>query len=101
MNYSLVELDSISGSKASVYSLLSKEDNKTLFEKFIEENKISHKDEVENIINRLTIIGNKTGAREIYFKLKEGNIGDGVVAFMITLINIYAYTVLDMAPQYW
>ena len=41
---------------------------------------ISFKDETKNIIGRLQAIGNLTGARDHFFKLNEGNPGDGVCA---------------------
>lgn len=80
MKYSLVELESFSGKKTSVYSLLDKEEQITLFETFLKENKSSHRKEINDIIKRLTVIGNKTGAREQFFKINEGNLGDGIVA---------------------
>ena len=47
---------------------------------FIEENKNSFKSELIDIFIRLKVIGNKTGAREQFFKQYEGNLGDGVCA---------------------
>lgn len=81
MNYSLVELDLFTGDKATIYSLLEdRNEGVTLFDKFLMENKDIHKEEVKDIIKTLTIIGRRTGAREQFFKLHEGNPGDGVVA---------------------
>lgn len=44
------------------------------------ENNTIFKSEINNIVQRLRAIGSKTGAREIYFKKKEGILGDGVCA---------------------
>ena len=63
-----------------LYSVVVDDSSTTLFENFIQENKISHAEEVKNIGMRLHTIGNDTGARYSFFKHKEGIPGDGVVA---------------------
>ncbi len=80
MKYHLVKLEKISGYKASIYTVFIESANKTLFDLFISEHKISLKDEIKDIINRLKVIGQYTGAQEQFFKTKEGNPGDGVCA---------------------
>ena len=80
MEYELIKLDRLSGSEASVYTILLNDENETLFDIFLNENKNSFIDELKDIIQRLRVIGNDTGAREQYFKLKEGIPGDGVCA---------------------
>lgn len=81
MEYKLVKLDRLSGKSASLYSLFVQKEQKTLFDKFIEENKNSFKSELKDIVKRLNTIGNKIGAREHFFKQNEGDLGDGVCAF--------------------
>lgn len=80
MRYSLVKLNQISGNQASVYSLYIVEENKTLFDRFIEETRISSINELKDIISRLRSIAHKEGAREQYFKQYEGKPGDLVCA---------------------
>jgi len=80
MKYKLKKETQLSGNKASIYTIYVCEDNKTLLEKFIEENKNLHLSELNDIILRLKVIGTKTNAREQFFKLKEGKPGDGVCA---------------------
>ncbi len=80
MNLRLIKINQLSGSRASIYSVIEDGETMTLFEKFIEENKNSFKSELKDIFIRLTTIGKKTGAREHFFKLKEGSPGDGVCA---------------------
>jgi len=80
MKYKLVKLDRLSGKFSSVYSVHFNDKNKTLFHQFLEENSTSFKDEIADILKRLNTIGKKTGARESFFKLKEGKPGDGVCA---------------------
>jgi len=80
MKYKLVKLKKLSGNKASIYTILLEEEEKTLFDFFLEDNKISFKDELKDIVSRLKVIGNKTGAKDYFFKLNEGKPGDGVCA---------------------
>lgn len=80
MNCKLKKIIKLSGNKASIYSVIIENGQKTLFEIFLEENIISFKSEIENILKRLEIIGKKTGARDHYFKLYEGKLADGVCA---------------------
>jgi len=80
MKYKIVGLGEFTGNEATIYSVILNNEDETLFEKFIEENINSFKDEIYFILDRLEVIGNETGAREIFFKLKEGKPGDGVVA---------------------
>jgi hypothetical protein len=84
MKYKLVKLSKFSGNKASVYTLLRGNDKDefedSLFDNFINENKDLHISEIKNLFLRLATIGNETGARESFFKTKEGVPGDGVCA---------------------
>jgi len=80
MKYKLVKLNKLSGNKASIYTIHLEKEKKTLFDSFLEDNKISFKDELKDIVSRLKVIGSKTGARDYFFKLNEGKPGDGVCA---------------------
>lgn len=80
MEFEIVRLNALSGNKASIYSVLLLEENKTLFDIFIEENRTQFDKEIKDITKRLSIIANSTGARDNFFKLNEGTIGDGVSA---------------------
>ena len=80
MKCKLVKLSKFSGDKASIYSVIVNDDKRTLFDRFIDENRISFIDEISNILMRLKTIGNITGARKDFFKEFEGNPGDGVCA---------------------
>ncbi|WP_299458360.1 hypothetical protein [uncultured Microscilla sp.] len=71
----------MSGEEASIYTVLIEDEGKTLFEKFIEENKTIYLSEIKDILARLKYIGSsRGGARENLFKTKEGSPGDGVCA---------------------
>jgi len=80
MKCRLKKITNLSGNKASVYSVVIGDGNKTLYEQFISENFDLYKSEIININKRLQVIGTQTGARDIFFKPNEGALGDGVVA---------------------
>lgn len=84
MKFKLVRISQFSGNAASIYTLLVENEQgefeKSLFDIFINENKNLYLSEIKNIFSRLRTIGNDTGARESFFKTKEGAPGDGVCA---------------------
>lgn len=80
VNYEIVELEEFSGSKATIYSIILEGDNITLFDRFYNENINDYREELKSIAARLQGIGQTTGARETFFKTKEGKPGDGVCA---------------------
>jgi hypothetical protein len=80
VNYQIVELTDYSGEEATIYSIIEEGEQDTIFEKFIVANLAQYKDELKNIAQRLNIIGNDVGAREQFFKTKEGKPGDLVCA---------------------
>ncbi|MCU0467568.1 MAG: hypothetical protein MUF58_03130 [Arcicella sp.] len=80
MKFRLVKLDKLSGQKTQVYSIIIDDDDKNLFEHFLEENNETYHDELLEILTRLKSISNKEGAREHLFKKAEGKLGDGIEA---------------------
>jgi hypothetical protein len=80
MKFEIVKLNQFNGNKCGVYSIFIDDEQDTLFDRFLKENEILFKSEIESIYNRLRIINHKNGAVEIYFRLNEGNLGDGVCA---------------------
>ena len=80
MKCKVVKIESLSGPKTSIYSVYINDDDITLYESFISENKNLFKSELIDISKRLRSIGSSTGAREQFFKLNEGDLGDGVCA---------------------
>lgn len=80
MKYTLKKLPHLSGEKATIYSVYIDGNDKTLYEIFIEENFASFLSEMRSINKKLQTIGKKTGARDGFFKLFEGNYGDCVCA---------------------
>jgi len=84
MKYKLVRISKFSGNEASIYTLLTENEQgefqESLFDIFINENKTLFLSEIKNIFSRLKTIGNDTGARESFFRTNEGVPGDGVCA---------------------
>lgn len=84
MKYKLVRISKFSGEASSIYTVLTKNEQgefqESLLDVFINKNKDLFLSEIKDIFSRLTTIGNETGAREGFFKTKEGNPGDGVCA---------------------
>ena len=73
-------MEEFTGNKAVIYSVAIDNNPLTLFDLFVEENEGTFPDEIQSIVDRLEIIGNFTGAREHYFKINEGTLGDGICA---------------------
>ena len=80
MKFELVELTRLSGKKATIYSLLVDDEEKTLFDKFIEENDEQFPEEIDSIFDTIKKIGNKYGNVRNFFKENEGKLGDLVCA---------------------
>ena len=78
MKFTIVEI--FSGHQANIYSIIMDGEEESLFENFIRENNKVFSDELVDIRNRLTVIANKTGARDQFFKINEGHPGDGICA---------------------
>ena len=84
MKFELIELENLSGPKATFYSVLIDDNSETLFEKFYEENKNIFREELKSIVKTLDIIALDNGARRSYFKENEGKLGDLVCALYDT-----------------
>jgi putative component of toxin-antitoxin plasmid stabilization module len=83
VNFTLVEIEELTGEKLKVYSIITQEDEETgytLYDRFIEDNINIFKTEVEDITNRIEIIARYTGLRDDFIKPGEGNLGDGINA---------------------
>lgn len=80
MKFKLIKLESLSGKKATIYSAIIGDDSKTLFDYFIEENKITYQNELLKIRRTILTIARDTGARENFFNKPEGKAGQAVYA---------------------
>lgn len=88
MNFNITEMEGLSGKMAHIYSVILSGEGTTLLEQFFEENS-EHKIELEEIFNRILIMGHETGCRRHYFKLYEGKPGDGVAALRVGQLRLY------------
>lgn len=79
MKIEIIKSSLLSGNYASIYNVLI-DDEETLFDRFILENIDESRTEIKNILDKLKIIGQETGARISHFKENEGSLGDGVCA---------------------
>lgn len=94
MKFEIVELDNLSGLEATIYSVIIDDDSETLFDKFLNENKTTFKEELVTIIAILDEIAQRNGARRSYFKENEGKLGDLVCALYDTpLSNLRLYCI--------
>lgn len=80
MKYEVVKLEDLSGAKASIYSVVLDGEDQTLFEQFVDRHGQEYSKEVTDIVQRIERMGKEFGAREQWFKLKEGAPGDMVAA---------------------
>lgn len=80
MKFDIIEIPELSGEKCRIFSIRQEGETRTLLECFLRDNYATYKNEIEDIYNRLKIIGKVEGAREHYFKHNEGSLGDGVSA---------------------
>lgn len=84
MKFEVVKDIDLSGRKCSIYTVFVEEYGQTLFERFLEEWSTDFYTDIQNILDRLDVIAHNTGARQIYFKEKEGKPGDLVCALFDT-----------------
>ena len=84
MNFEVIKLEDLSGEETSIYTVFVEEYETTLFEQFLMENNQTHPNEIQNILDRLKTIAHHTGARNNFFREKEGKPGDGVCALFDT-----------------
>lgn len=84
MKATIKRINQLCGSKCGVYSVYIDDNSESQFELFVKDCENSFKSETKEIIRRLYTIGNQTGAREQFFKRKEGIPGDGVCALYDT-----------------
>jgi hypothetical protein len=73
-------IDGNSGEKTKIYSpiILDWGEDKSLYERFVEENMDEFKNEVDNLDTRLNTIGNECGLFEEYFDSKAGKYGQNL-----------------------
>lgn len=80
MTVQIVEIDELTGRRACLYSCYIDDEEDTIFDQYITNYEVEFENEINDMIFRLELMGNETGALENFFKLNEGSPGDCVVA---------------------
>ncbi len=88
MNFEIEEIKELSGDAASIYSVTIEGEEKTLLEQFFEEN-AEYEMELNEIADKLSVMGQETGCRWDYFKHYEGSSGDGVAVLKAGRLRLY------------
>ena len=79
MNFTLVEIEELTGKKLKVYSILTEENAEncyTLYDEFIDANRDQFKSEIVYINDRIEVIAKYTGLRDDFLKKDEGSLKD-------------------------
>lgn len=73
-------IERASGEKTKIYSpiILDWGEDITLYERFVQENKVKYKKEIHNIDDRLNLIGKEVGLEEEFFETKAGKFGQNL-----------------------
>ena len=88
MNFDIEEIKELSGNAASIYSVTMEGEETTLLEQFFEEN-AEYEEELNEILNKLFVMGQETGCRWDNFTHNEGSPGDGVSVLKSGRLRLY------------
>lgn len=80
MNYRIVKYVSLSGRRATIYTLVRMDGSISLFDTFLKECGTKHPEETRDLLAKLRAMGQRSGLRKDLFRLDEGLPGDLVVA---------------------
>ena len=80
MKFQIVKLDKLCGHRTTVYSVILNDEEHTLFERFLIENKVHYTTELTDLLYQITTISSKTGIRENFFDKPEGKMGQDIWA---------------------
>ncbi len=87
-SFEIVKIDKFSGHRTTFYTAYLPEEGTTLFDKFFGENKVTHREEMKEIVAQINTMSTRTGARDILFEKYEGiGIGDLVFDFEVDDID--------------
>lgn len=80
MDFEIIRIEDFLNSKATIYTIIEKGAENSLFQQFLNKYYPLFPDEVGFMMQRLISIGRKVGAQDHFFKHGEGLLGDGVSA---------------------
>ena len=91
-SFEVVKIPQLSGNRASFYTAYMSDDETSLFDQFLVKNSRDHLSELEKILDGITTMANKTGARDDFFEKYEGlKIGEGVYALYAKQLRLYCF----------
>lgn len=88
MNFEIEEIEELSGDAASIYTVIIEGEETSLLEQFFDEN-AEYETELNEIMNKLYVMGQQTGCSWDFFKHNEGSPGDGVAALKAGRLRLY------------
>jgi hypothetical protein len=92
MKFEIVKLEGLSGRKASIYSAILADNEQTLFDDFLLENRTEHREELQYIRSQIQTIAHSTGAIETFFTKYEGiKVGEEVYALYRKNLRLYCF----------
>lgn len=77
MQFEIVQMEDLSGDAAKIYSVILEGEESSLLEQFVLDN-LDYKREIQEMIKRLSLMGQKYGCKPHYFKEGEGSPLSGV-----------------------
>lgn len=80
MKFEIVKLHGLCGKRATVYSVILHDEEQTLFERFVVENRNDYLTELTDLRNQIQVISTRTGIRENFFDKPEGKFGQDIWA---------------------
>ena len=91
-NFKIVKIPQLSGRCTTFYTAYLTNEKTTLFEQFIEQNKVTHLEQLKQIRTEIGIMSSRTGARLEFFDKYEGvKIGEGVYALHSKKLRLYCF----------
>jgi len=80
VKFEIVKLHRLCGKRATVYSVILNDEEQTLFERFLVENRNDHLAELTDLRNQIKVISTLTGIRDNFFDKPEGKFGQDIWA---------------------
>ena len=88
MQFEFVDMEEFTGRMAHIYTVQLKGDESTLLEQFFSDNQ-QYESELNQIVQKLHVMGNDIGCRREYFTHEEGRPGDGVAVLKACQLRLY------------
>ena len=80
MNYRIVPVVQFTGQACNIYTIIRNGSRFSAYDEFLQRNATDFRPQLRDMALRLESMGKQSGAREQFFKLREGRLGDLVAA---------------------